>query len=71
MERHLPAAKLKRYGRASAFDDPAAGSFEHGLDTRPLNVSIDRVGLQLLEGLSLRSVHPRMIALVFPYAITS
>lgn len=69
MECHLAAAKLKRDGRARAFNRSASSRFEHGLDSRPLDVSIDWVGQYLLKGLALRSVHGRMIAFATECAI--
>ena len=63
MKSHLPAAKLKRDGRACTFNNSASRGFEHGFNTRPLNVPIDGVCEHLLESLALCSVHDEMIAL--------
>ena len=71
MKSHLPAAKLKRDGRACTFNDSASRGLEHGFNTRPLNVPIDGVCPHLLERLTMCSVHESMIALWSIYAITT
>jgi hypothetical protein len=57
MQRHLPATELERDGGACAFNDLASHCPEQRLDTQPLNVSIDGLGKQLLQGLSMGTVH--------------
>ena len=69
MQGHLPAAKLKRDGRACTFNDSASSGLEHGFNTRPLNVPIDGVCPHLLESLTMCSIHDAMIALCLICAI--
>jgi hypothetical protein len=57
MECHLPATKLECDRRSRAFNDSAACCLEHGLDARPLNVAVDGVREQFLQGLAVGSVH--------------
>ena len=69
MKGHLPAAKLKRDGRACTFNDSASSGLEHGFNARPLNVPIDGVCQHLLDRLTMCSIHDAMIALCTIYAI--
>ena len=71
MKGHLPAAKLKRDGRACTFNNSASRGLEHGFNTQPLNVPIDGVCQHLIESLALCSVHGAMIALWSICAITA
>jgi len=70
MQSHLSTSKLECDGRTGTFNDLAARCFEHGLDARPLNVSVDWVSEYLLESLALCAVHSRMIAPTVHSAIT-